>query len=223
MNSDIRDRLLHFFRHWIRFIGLKRIVATCFTVVALVGIAWFVLAPSPVPVETVLPRAQETSSSIQSTSHVFVHVAGAVKRPGVYKLNARARIVDAVTAAGGASPRADLNSINLAQTVSDAEQVFIPSRVHRSPRATVAPRHRPRPSSTTQAPGTEAPAPRTVNINTATSAQLETLTGVGPATAKAIIAYRNSKGPFTRIEDLLNVPGIGPAKLDAMRAEISVS
>jgi competence protein ComEA len=63
---------------------------------------------------------------------------------------------------------------------------------------------------------------KVVNINTATATQLETLTGVGPATARAIISYRTSKGLFTKVEDLLNVPGIGPAKLAAMRNEISV-
>jgi competence protein ComEA len=62
-----------------------------------------------------------------------------------------------------------------------------------------------------------------VNINTATASQLESLTGVGPATARAIIAYRTSKGSFNKVEDLLNVPGIGPAKLAAMRSEVSVS
>lgn len=171
-----------------------------------------------------LPRATVVGSTVAAGSgvaqeEVVVHVTGAVKRPGVYRVGARSRIVDALHAAGGAAASADLERINLAQTVADGEQIHIPRRSSSSPRATVAPRLRPRPRTTV----TTQPVSRLVNINTATAAQLETLTGVGPSLAKSIVTYRSQKGPFAKVDDLLNVPGIGPSKLAAMRNEVTVT
>jgi len=154
---------------------------------------------------------------------IHVHVVGAVKKPGVYTLPSSSRVVDAVAVAGGSLANADLEGINMAQTLMDSEQVLIPVRRVSKPRVTVAPRLRPRPRTTSTSVPTGAQTSRTININTATATQLETLTGVGPATAKAIISYRTTKGSFTKVEDLLNVPGIGPSKLAAMRDEISLS
>lgn len=225
MVADNLKKLCEIVLQWIAFVGIRRLVAAVGTALCVVGVAWFVLSPSPVPVESVLPVATTSGASQpQSSSTVRVHVAGAVKRPGVYELPGTSRVIDALQAAGGSLTSADLEGINLAQTIVDAEQVFIPRRSVSRPRVTVAPRHRPSPQTTsTTVHGSSSSESRIVNINTATSSQLETLTGVGPATARAIIAYRNSKGPFTKVEDLLNVPGIGPAKLAGMRSEISVS
>ena len=219
--QKIRELVLQ----WIAFVGIRRIVAGVGTAAFVVGVGWFVLSPSPTPVETVLPVVTTSSAADQSsTSTVRVHVAGAVQRPGVYELPGTSRVIDALKAAGGSLASADLEGINLAQTIVDAEQVFIPRRSVSRPRVTVAPRLRPTPRTTApSAPGGSSPASRTVNINTATSSELESLTGVGPATARAIVVYRTSKGPFSKVEDLLNVPGIGPAKLSGMRNEISVS
>lgn len=162
-----------------------------------------------------------------------IHVAGAVVRPGVYSVSSSARVVDAVKAAGGATSRADLERINLAQTIVDTEQVFVPFRSSRTTKITVAPRLRPSrttgPVSVPVIPGAVPiiGAPITtmsplINLNSATSDQLDTLPGVGPSTAKAIISYRNRKGPFTKVDDLLNVPGIGPAKVGALRDQVTV-
>jgi competence protein ComEA len=148
-------------------------------------------------------------------------------------VSSSARIVDAVKAAGGATSRADLERINLAQTIVDTEQVFVPFRSSRTTKVTVAPRLRPSrttvPVSVPTIPGAM-PAigvPNTtmtplINLNSATSDQLDTLPGVGPSTAKAIISYRNRKGPFGKVEDLLNVPGIGPSKVAALRDQVTV-
>jgi competence protein ComEA len=170
-------------------------------------------------------------------STVKVHVTGAVLHPGVYELSSRARVVDAVAAAGGAATTADLQRINLAQTIIDAEQVFVPSRSQRTSSPTVAPRLRPSRTSLppVTAPGASPPvvpsattivgsnsASGRININTATAEQLDTLPGVGPSTAKAIITYRTQKGSFKKTSDLLNVPGIGPAKYDAMKGQVTV-
>jgi competence protein ComEA len=150
----------------------------------------------------------------------------------VYELSSAARVVDAVKAAGGALSRADLERINLAQTLVDTEQVFIPSRTSSTPKVTTSPRLKPARTTVVPSPGAATTVPNAsmstgatstrVNINSATSDQLDALPGVGPATAKAIISYRTRKGPFAKVEDLLNVPGIGPAKVAALRDFVMV-
>ncbi len=228
---DFKKILLRL-RQWVAFIGLRRLVAGACTTAVIAAVAWFIMKPSPVPIESFIP--QVTSISTMSTSpvpptKVKVHVAGAVKSPGVYQLASSARVVDAIAAAGGALVNADLESINLAQTIVDTEQVYVPQKHSARSHISVAPRLRPRrDSATTVAPGgsgagvPSSPGPKLVNLNTATSAELDTLTGVGPSTAKAIISYRTKKGSFTKVEDLLNVPGVGPSKLAAMRDEVTV-
>lgn len=222
MSQDSLRQFIASLQHWIAFVGVRRLLGSLAGVVIALGAAWFVVRPSSPPVELVLPSVS-TSVVVTSGGDVHVHVVGAVKRPGVYTLPSASRVVDAVAAAGGSLQNADLEGINMAQTLMDSEQVLIPFRRVSRPRITVAPRLKPQPriTSTTIVAGSQTS--KMVNINTATAMQLETLTGVGPATAKAIISYRTSKGAFTKVEDLLNVPGIGPSKLAAMRNEISVS
>ena len=213
-------------RHWIAFFGLRRVLSGVVTAGVGAVVLWLVFRPSPPPVESLLPVATfPTSSANVDVSEVTVHVAGAVLSPGVYRLPPQSRVVDAVSAAGGALAKADLERINLAQVVNDTEQVFIPFRESARPSATIAPRHRP----TTTLPAALAPQTESgqvgglVDVNTATANQLDALPGVGPATAKAIIDYRTSKGRFTKIEDLLNVTGIGAAKFAALKDFITVS
>ena len=221
---------------WIAFVGTTRL----FFGVLLSAIAafsmWLLVRPSAPLVESVAPHASGVGivaplSTLPTPLTVRIHVAGAVVRPGVYSVSSSARVVDAVTAAGGATSRADLERINLAQTIKDTEQVFVPFRSSRITKVTVAPRLRPSrstvPAVVPTVPGaipsatTSATTPL-INLNSATSAQLDTLPGVGPSTAKAIISYRNRKGPFGKVEDLLNVPGIGPAKVAALRDQVTV-
>ena len=227
-NFDFQ-KLLHRLRQWLAFIGPQRIVAGCCTAVLLGGIAWFVLKPSPVPIDAYVPRVTTVSatSTPMSPAIITVHVAGAVITPGVYRLPSSARVVDAVASAGGALRSADLESINLAQTITDTEQIYIPIKKVSRPRVTTAPRLRPQRTSPTTIPiasdGSAGSQPtRFINLNTATASELDSLTGVGPSTAKAIIAYRTKKGSFSKVEDLLNVPGIGPAKLAALRDQVTV-
>ena len=224
--------------YWVSFIGLNRLVIGLVTsIVASVGI-WLLVRPSAPLVESVVPHASgvgivEPLSTVPTPLTVRVHVAGAVVHPGVYTVSSSARVVDAVKAAGGATPRADLERINLAQTIVDTEQVFVPFRSTRTTKITVAPRLRPSrttvPVSVPTIPGalpiigvpTTTVTPL-INLNSASSDQLDTLPGVGPSTAKAIISYRNRKGPFRKVEDLLNVPGIGPSKVAAIRDQVTV-
>ncbi len=227
---DIRTRLTH----WYRFVGPRRVLSGAAVALLLLVAAAFMFLPSPPPLETTIPTAAAPAGSINplpnpSAVTVKVHVAGAVRNPGVYELSSTQRVVDAVRAAGGATAAADLESINLAQTIVDTEQIYVPVRVRRSPAPTRRPEPRLRPkrtSTVTSVPVTAGSpvftVPSKVNINTATASQLDELPGVGPSTAKQIIAYRQSKGPFSKVEDLLNVPGIGPAKLDAMRPMVTV-
>ncbi len=145
---------------------------------------------------------------------VVVHVAGAVAAPGVFVLDADGRVIDAVEAAGGASAGADLSLVNLAAPLIDGSQVRIPLLGE----TVIAPLV---PMGGAPAGGTD-DQPIQVDLNRATAAELETLTGIGPATAAAIITWRSNNGSFTTADQLLDVPGIGPAKFAAMADQVVV-
>jgi competence protein ComEA len=140
----------------------------------------------------------------------LVHVVGEVRRPGVYRLVSGQRVQDAIRRAGGARPGADLQAINLAAKVADAQQVVVPRRGATGDAAAA-------PSS---GAGTSPSAP--LNLNTATAEQLDTLDGVGPATAEKILQFRQQHGGFRSVDDLGQIPGIGPKKLAALRAQVQV-
>jgi competence protein ComEA len=140
---------------------------------------------------------------------VVVHVAGAVEHPGVHLLRAGARVHDAIAAAGGPRPDADLDRLNLAAPVADGSQVYVVvagavgSGVGGSPGD--------------GDPGGTPAAGGAVSLNAADAAALDALPGVGPSTAAAIIAHREANGPFGSVDDLLDVRGIGAAKLEGLR------
>lgn len=171
-----------------------------------------------------------------SSIDITVHVVGAVIAPGVYTLQAGSRVVDAVDAAGGVAPDADTASVNMALPLMDADQVYIPSRVSvRATRTLVKPApKRTNPThptvpqaiaaaTTIAASNTPNAGRQAININTADAAGLEALPGVGPSTAKAIIAHRQANGPFGKIEGLLDVKGIGDGKFAEMKPFVTVS
>ena len=138
-----------------------------------------------------------------------VHVAGAVRRPGVYTLKNGARVRDAVRRAGGVSSRGDANAINLAAKVADGAQVIVPLKASEAV-AAAGP-------SGSAAATPSAP----ISLGNATAEQLDTLDGVGPATAEKIIQWRTEYGGFTSVDDLGEVPGIGPKKLEALRSQVT--
>jgi competence protein ComEA len=142
----------------------------------------------------------------------LVHVAGAVRSPGVYRLRDGERIQDAVRRAGGPRAGADLNAINLAAKVADGQQVVVPRRGA----AGAAP------GGGTGAGEPGGPPQAPVSLNTATAAQLDTLDGVGPATASKILEYRRQHGGFRSIDDLGEIPGIGPKRLAALRGKVQL-
>jgi competence protein ComEA len=135
-----------------------------------------------------------------------IHVAGAVRQPGVYRMPAGARVDDAVRRAGGATRRADLSQVNLAAEVEDGRQVLVPARVRGVPAG----------GSPAAAPGVP------LNLNTATLEQLDELDGIGPATAQSILDYREEHGGFGSVEELGNVPGIGDVRLASLREQVRV-
>jgi competence protein ComEA len=137
---------------------------------------------------------------------MVVHVAGAVVRPGVYRLRAGARVGEAVRRAGGALRRADLTLVNLAQELEDGRQVIVPARV----RAPVA--------AAGGAPARAGP----LNLNTATLEQLDALDGIGPVTAQKILDFRAEQGGFGDVEELDQIPGIGEATMATLREEATV-
>ena len=152
-----------------------------------------------------LPGA--TSAEPHGTGELLVHVIGAVHTPGVVRLPAGSRVVDAIDAAGGACEDAQTDQLNLARPVTDGEQVRV-RRARRSKRPLLRIRARPRPPL--------------ANINTASADDLEKLPGIGPALAERIISHRQANGPFASLDDLTDVPGIGKAKLEALKTEATV-
>jgi competence protein ComEA len=143
---------------------------------------------------------------------LVVHVAGAVRDPGVYRLAAGARVDDAVARAGGATRRADLGGLNLAAELEDGRQVLVPERAQGGGGASA--------SGAAVAP---APAPgQPLNLNTATLEQLDTLSGIGPLTAQKILDYREELGGFGSIEELGEIPGIGEKRLASLREEVTL-
>ena len=133
-----------------------------------------------------------------ATGDVVVHVAGAVRRPGVYRLPAGSRVIDAVDRAGGQTGDALPDSLNLAARLADGQQVVVPSRSGLSSAA---------------AAGGDGP----ISLGTATVDQLDQIEGIGPVTAQLIIDYRDSRGGISSVEELDKISGIGPSTMGALR------
>jgi competence protein ComEA len=168
--------------------------------------------------------AARTPASVPKTSSVrveaagngsaVVQVAGAVRRPGVYRLRADRRVDDAVREAGGPTAKADLAGVNLAAKVSDGQQVIVPLAGGAAAAAGTAPAG--------AAGGVGAVPGQPLNLNTASPEQLDQLDGVGPATAQKIVAYRQAHGGFRSVTELDQVPGIGEKKLAALKDRVRV-
>lgn len=161
--------------------------------------------PPPGAVEIVAPIA---SPAVQASVALQVYVSGAVARPDVYELPGGSITKHALAAAGGPTEDADLDRINLAAPLVDASHVYIPRKGD--------------PGEAGGSGATGALAPVRLNVNTAELTQLDTLPGIGPATARAIIDYRIKHGPFPTIEALLDVPGIGDVTLSNIRDLVTV-
>lgn len=204
------DHLVERARQGLAPLKLAAAIAGCGVAAALVLGA---LRPAPVPPELTLPRAGAAAEPggadvAGSSGRVVVHAAGALVTPGVYRLASGARIADLLDAAGGPLADADVDALNLAQLLADGERVYLPRKGE-----LVVPGG--------AAMGSAKP-PGPLNLNAATAEELDALPGVGPATASAIIEHRTRAGRFRSVDDLLDVPGIGEAKLERLRALVRV-
>ena len=137
---------------------------------------------------------------------IFVDVAGAVNKPGVYSLTGKSRVIDAIKAAGDSAPGADLSTINLARILNDGEQIYVDSTVVYPSGVRVS-------KSIHTGP---------ININRATAKQLDALDGIGPVIAQRIVDYRKKNGSFISIDDLQKVSGIGAAKFAQIKAKVRI-
>ncbi len=190
----------------------RRVVVALAILAAIGLLAGYGVAMRARPKRERISLASAAPAAEDRAKAVFVHVAGAVGRPGLYELPEGARVNDAVEAAGGATGKADLDGLNLASRVKDGDKVLVPSRV---------PAGGP-PGGAPGASGTPAARGGLVNLNAATLADLETLPGVGPALAQRIIDYRTEHGGFRRVEDLMEVAGIGPKTYEDIKDRVTV-
>lgn len=202
---------------------------------------------SPGTQSTAQPGASESAQGGASgEATVRVHVAGAVNNPGVYTLPAQGRTVDAIAAASGAAADADLDRVNLAGTLSDGVQIYVPHRGETAAPAQIQPNGgtanagqgnaangaaqngasqggtQPQPARTLTASGSAQKGSSPVNINTATAEELQSLPRIGPAMAQRIIAWREAHGGFRSVDELDAVPGIGPSMLENLRPLVTV-
>lgn len=196
-------------------VGARAALAGLAILGAVAGAGWWLTRQAPAPVESSLPLVQVTAPAPTTTEAqpVVVHVAGAVAAPGVHRLPPGSRVVDAVDASGGPAADADLGALNLAAVLADGTQVYVPRAGESPPGAAAS-----SPSSASGGAGGHG----VVDLNTADVAALDTLPGVGPATAAAIVDHREQHGPFASVDDLLDVRGIGEAKLAALRDLVRV-
>ena len=196
--------------------GIERLAwgAVIFMAGLIVGVVVITLSnrtrPAPIiinpPPATVTPLPTETPPPLR------VHISGQVARPDVYELTSGAILQDAIEAAGGFAEGANQEVINLALPLNDGMHVHVPDLESQLPLDV-------RSGSGLSEPLTSS---GPINLNTATSAELEQLPGIGPSIAQKVIDYRQTNGPFTAIEEIQNVSGIGPAKIEQIKEQIVV-
>lgn len=152
-----------------------------------------------------LQQVSAPSARGEAAPRLVIHVVGAVRRAGLYRLAEGARVADAVRRAGGSTARADLALVNLAAPLVDGQQVIVPARAS------------PVPPGIGTSSSSPAQPPARVSLGAATLEQLDALPGIGPVTAQKIIDWRQAHGPFSSVEDLDAVPGIGEARIEQLR------
>lgn len=163
----------------------------------------------------------ETNRTPGGDDGVHVHVTGAVRAPGLHRLDPGQRIADAIEKAGGFADDADVETLNLARVLVDGEQLVIPRRGEEAPAAS-APSGSASGSAGAASGATAGGAGSQLNLNSATADQLQTLPGVGPSTAQKIIDSRAAEGPFRSVDDLTRVSGIGEKTLEKLRSRVTV-
>lgn len=180
-------------------------------------------APGAAPAPPIVPPTGQAGPSLVEMDEpgqadepvdVVVHVAGKVRRPGVVRLPAASRVIDAIDAAGGARKGADLSAVNLARQLQDGEQVRVGLPPDPNVNVVVG--------TASPADGSGASGPGPLDLNTAGVGELESLPGIGPVLSQRIVAYREESGPFHTVDQLIEVPGIGPAVLSSLKDLVHV-
>lgn len=153
----------------------------------------------------------------EQENFIIIHITGEIKTPGIIKIKENSRLADAIEAAGGLTENADINKINLAYIISDGQKIYIPNINDKTEDYVNS-----EAGNGVIIENMESNNKKLVNINTATQAELETLTGIGASTALKIINYRKENGKFNNIEEIKNVSGIGEAKYEVIKNNICV-
>lgn len=183
-------------------------------VAALVLTAWWLLSGTPERIEAA-PKptfvASASTTAPKAAPIVVVDVVGKVKTPGIVELPPGSRVIDALKAAGGIKGKPDTTALNMARVLSDGEQILVGIEPVQGTVGSA--------SSGAATPGGNGPK---VNLNVATIEQLDALPGVGPVTANAIISWRDEHGRFSRIEELMEVKGIGPATMADLKPLVMI-
>ena len=175
----------------------RRLLAVGLLCAVALLLAWRHLGRAGAEPLVVAPLAPRAARAAPAARPLTVDVAGAVRRPGLYRFEHGSRVADAIARAGGLTPRAERTAVNLAAPLADGEQVL------------VAARGSPAVGGAGALTGTTGP----VSLSSATAEQLDALPGVGPVTAQKIVTYRQAHGPFTSVDGLDAIPGIGPARI----------
>lgn len=190
---------------WVSGLSYRQITVVVILLL-LLGVGGFLLLrPVPRPEGSFLPVEEEKDPEAVKT-RLTVHVAGAVVNPGVVTLDPGARVMDAVQQAGGPLPEADLDSLNLAQPVSDGQKITVPCKGE----------------GLAVQDGAASGEVRRVNVNTATKEELERLPGIGPTLAQRILDYREAHGGFRSVDELRKVSGIGPKKFEELSGLVEI-
>ena len=200
-------------------VGVIAVLVTVFTLVRDKPVP--VVSAKLPPVQMVSSASPTPSTAPKSDEPVVVSVIGLVHKPGLVTLSPGARIADALTAAGGALDGADLIGLNMARRVADGEQIIVgiagPPGEPAAMGSSISPEPVASPADTPSTTGNGSAPDGLVDLNTATAEQLDTLPGIGPVTAAAIVAWRDTNGRFTSVDQLGDVDGIGPARLEKLR------
>jgi competence protein ComEA len=188
----------------------------CVVILLVVGVIWFLNNPNPTNEElsswelTSSNSQQSVSSSKETNQQVYVDVKGAVKIPGMYQAAATMRVWDVIALAGGVTDEADTKTVNYSQKVTDQMIIYVPKAGEVSVEKIE--------------PATEqsSDSSKKVNLNTATEAELQTVSGIGAKKAQEIVRYREENGPFKTVDDLKNVSGIGEKTVERLKDSLSV-
>ena len=180
--------------------SIRALIAIIAAISLLVGYLWWSGRPqvsASIPIaDTGLALSEGAAGDFANTAGVMVHVAGAVKEPGLYELPAGSRVADAVEAAGGVTKKSAADTVNLARELVDGEQITVGT--------------------------TEQSSAGGISINNATAAELDALPGIGPVLAERIVTYRATNGPFRSIDQLSDVSGIGDSVMEQIRSQVTL-